>query len=409
MVQWSQKAWVLILLLLPGFAITTHAEDWPMWRGPRGNGVSHESHAPLTWSKAQNIAWKTAIPGRGLSSPIVFQNSVYLTTFLESDQSRRLLRVDGESGEILWNTSIHEGPIEKQHRFNSSASSTPAADSSAVYCTVVDHETLWAVALDHQGQQLWKTSPGSFGSQHGFAASPVLYDGSVIINGHQDGDAFIVALECTSGTTRWRYQPHTNLRSFSTPVLTVHKGKPQLLITGANQTIALDATNGECLWFAEGPNQKAVSSPSVADDIVFSFAGSPAEKAMAIKLGGQGDVSQSHVIWRTEKAMPYVPSPVFAGGFLHVINDAGIYSCLDPQTGNVLKTVRRGGNTYSSPVAAAGRVYMFEDTGRCTVIADDCSYQVLAVNELEEVIQTTPAIANGAIFVRSANHLWCIK
>ncbi len=130
---------------------------------------------------------------------------------------------------------------------------------------------------------------------------------------------------------------------------------------------------------------------------------------MAVKLGGHGDVSETHVVWRNDKAMPYVPSPVVADGFLHVINDAGIYNCIEPASGQVLKTVRRGGNTYSSPIIAAGRVYLFEDSGRCTVIANDASFNVLAVNELKELTQTSPAVANGELFVRTQEHLWCIK
>ena len=129
---------------------------------------------------------------------------------------------------------------------------------------------------------------------------------------------------------------------------------------------------------------------------------------MAIRLGGQGDVTTSHVVWRSEKAMPYVPSPVLAGGLLHVINDAGIYNCIEPSSGKVLKTVRRGGNGYSSPVVAAGRVYLFEDSGRCTVIANDPTYTVLAINELNEETQCTPAFVDGNMIVRSAHHLWCI-
>ncbi len=190
--------------------------------------------------------------------------------------------------------------------------------------------------------------------------------------------------------------------------MTQFDGAPQLIVTGANQTVGLNPGTGECIWSAEGPNQKAVSSPSVSEGVVFSFAGSPSEKAMAIRLGGRGDVTQTHVSWKLDKAMPYVPSPVLAGGWLHVINDAGIYSCIEPTSGRVLKTFRRGGNTYSSPVSVAGRVYLFEDSGRCTVISNDSTFNVLAVNDLNEITQCTPAISNSAIFVRTINHLWCI-
>lgn len=390
----------------PGRSIV--AEDWPMWRGPRGDGVSHESTAPLKWSATDNVRWKCKLPGRGLSSPIVIGKAVFLTTFLEDQSSRRLVKIDKSNGQIAWNIELHQGPVEKQHRFNTCASSTPAADSNCVYCMTVDDQQMWVVAVDFDGKHKWKVSPGSFGSQHGFAASPVLCDGQVIVNGHQDGEAFVVALDAQTGATTWKYKPSINLRSFSTPVLTEYGGVKQLIITGADQTIGLNPTTGERIWFATGPNQKAVCTPSIADGTVFSFAGSPSEKAMAIRLGGQGDVTDTHVIWRNEKAMPYVPSPVLAGGLLHVINDVGIYNCIEPATGKVLKTVRRGGNTYSSPIVAAGHVYLFEDSGRCTVIANDPSFNVLAVNDLNELTQCTPAISGGEMFVRTAEHCWCI-
>ncbi len=308
-----------------------------MWRGPRGDGVSAEQNAPLAWSESDNIAWKSPIPGRGLSSPIVIGQGVYVTTYLDTENSRRLIRVDRDTGRIEWAVSIHDGPAENQHRFNSCASSTPAADQQAVYSIAVDNERMWVVAVDHAGHLQWKVSPGEFASQHGFAASPVLVNDLLIVNGHQDGKAFIVALDLRNGLTRWSYKPASNLRSFSTPLVTQFDGAPQLIVTGANQTVGLNPGTGECIWSAEGPNQKAVSSPSVSEGVVFSFAGSPSEKAMAIRLGGRGDVTQTHVSWKLDKAMPYVPSPVLAGGWLHVINDAGIYSCIEPTSGECSK------------------------------------------------------------------------
>ena len=404
-----RKVGLLTLGMLLNWQLLTSAEDWPMWRGPRGDGVSLETSAPLTWSETENIRWKSPMPGRGLSSPIVVGEAVFLTTFMAEQNSRRLIKLDRGSGDIVWNVELHQGPVEKQHRFNSCASSTPAADNQCVYCLTVDDEKMWVVAVDFDGKQRWKVSPGSFGSQHGFAASPIICDGQVIVNGHQDGEAFIVSLDVKTGATIWSHQPAVKLRSFSTPVLTEFSGEKQLIVTGANQTVGLNPSTGKLIWFVAGPNQKAVSTPSVAGDVALSFAGSPSEKAMAVKLGGQGDVSETHVLWRSDKAMPYVPSPVAASGLLHVINDAGIYSCIEPATGKVLKTVRRGGNTYSSPIVAAGRVYLFEDSGRCTVIANDANFNVLAVNDLKEITQTTPAFAGGDLFVRTQEHLWCIR
>ncbi len=223
----------------------------------------------------------------------------------------------------------------------------------------------------------------------------------MIVNGQQDGSAFVVALDCETGEARWTYKPANDLRSFSTPVLTTVNGQTQIIIAGANQTVGLNAASGELVWSASGPNQKFVSTPSIVGDLVLSFAGSPTEKAMAVRLGGQGDVTDTHIIWRLDRAMPYVPSPVVAGGYAHVINDAGIYTCIEPTSGRVLKTVRRGGNTYSSPVAAAGRVYLFEDSGRCTVIAEDANYQFWqSMNWVSELSVLRPYRTTGSLFAQ---------
>src|SRR5262249_25687210 len=158
---------------------------------------------------------------------------------------------------------------------------------------------------------------------------PVLYENGVIVNGHQDGEAFVVMLNRLTGNEIWRYKPAVNLRSFSTPVLTRHNGRDILVLTAASQTVGLDPAAGRVVWYAGGPSDKFVGTPSVGPGLVFSFGGSDEKRAMAVRLGGQGDVSDTHVAWRCDRSMPYVPSPLLLGDYLHVISDAGIYTCLD--------------------------------------------------------------------------------
>jgi outer membrane protein assembly factor BamB len=400
----------LIACLLAGLtASPLHAEDWPAWRGPRGDGNSVETVVPLRWSATENIAWKTAVPGTGRSSPIIVGRHVFLTTGEASDESRRVLCFDRDDGALLWNTPVHQGAAGMQHRLNTTASSTPAADDQRVYSVFVDDQGMRAVAVDYSGHIVWNVSPGSFHSQHGFAASPVLYGDGVLVNGQQDGEAFVVLLKRDTGAERWRFRPQVNLRSFSTPVLFRHDGQDQLILTGASQTLALAPQTGTPLWYADGPSQKFVSTPAVGHGLVFSFGGSPEKRAMAVRLGGSGDVSNSHVVWRNERAMPYVPSPLLAGDYLHVIADSGVYTCLDPQSGATLLTGRKLGPVSSSPVAAAGRVYLFEDSGKCTVIRDSANFEVLATNDLHEPVYTTPAISDGSLFIRTESHLLRVK
>jgi outer membrane protein assembly factor BamB len=384
------------------------AGDWPAWRGPQGDGISPETTAPLQWSPEAGLVWKIALPGIGRSSPIIFGNRVFVTTGTADDAARRVLCIERNTGKTLWNTIVHQGPGGKMHQDNTTASSTPATDGRHVYAVFVDDVGMTAAALDFNGHIVWKSSPGSFYSNHGFAASPVLYGDGVIINGQQDGTAFVTMLERNTGKELWRYTPAVNLRSFSTPVLTRHGDRDLLILTGSQHTAALNPASGELVWRVQGPSEKFVCTPSVGHGMVFSFAGSPDKKSLAVRLGGSGDVTETHVAWRSERGMPYVPSPILVGDYLHVINDLGVYSCIDPKTGAVLHTARALGSTYSSPIAVGNHIYLFEDTGRCTIFENRPGFHVIARNELGEEVYTTPAVSSGQLFVRSVNSLFCI-
>ena len=397
------------LLTLALACSTTAAEDWPAWRGLQGNGISRESQAPLYWSSTSGIAWKTPLEGVGLSSPIVVGDFVFVTSAHADQNSRHLVCLERTSGRILWSTPVFQGKPGTMHKFNTAASSTPVANGDRVFACFTDDAGLQVCSVDFDGQPIWSHRVGTFFSNHGFAASPILCERGLVVNGQQDGSAFVVMLDRASGEEIWRYVPDVSLRSFSTPVLTEFAGQSQLIVTGSTQTIALDPNTGAKIWSATGPTEKFVCTPSVGHGMVFSFGGSPVKKAMAVRLGGTGDVSSTHIAWRNERAMPYVPSPLLVGDELHIVNDQGIYTCLEPVSGQVLTTGRKFGPVYSSPVSAAGRIYLFEDSGACTVIQSGRDFKELARNELDETVQTTPAISGGNLFVRGESHLYCIS
>ena len=386
----------------------TCADDWPAWRGPRGDGISLESNGPLHWSTTDNIRWKTPIPGTGLSSPIVAGELVFVTTGLAEDQSRHLIALDRKDGRVRWDRALLSAPPGQMHRLNTTASSTPLCDGERIITVFTDETGLYVYAVNLQGESLWSKRVGDFASRHGFAASPVAYETGVIVNGQQDGAAFVVNLDRQTGDELWRYSPEVKLRSFSTPVVTRTESGPVLVLSGSSQTVGLDPARGTVNWFATGPSEKFVSTPSVGHGMVFSFGGSPEEKSMAIRLGGSGDVSLTHVAWRKDRAMPYVPSPLLAGSFLHVVNDQGIYSCIDPVEGKTLFSARKFGNVCSSPIAVGERIYLFEDSGTCTVVKNGSEFLELAKNQLDETIQTTPAFSDSQLCVRSVNHVFCI-
>ena len=406
--------YVAILLALP----QVHADDWRGWRGTRGDGISLEEVAPLTWSSEKNVKWKIACSGVGASSPIIVDDKVFFTLFDPSSSVRRLVCVSIHDGTEIWSTDVHQGPIENQHRDNTSASATPTSDGNAIYAVFVDDKEMNVAACDMDGKLLWKVSPGSFFSKHGFAASPVLCKSGLIVNGHQDGQAFVVLLDPKTGECKWRYQPDINLRSFSTPYVIDCSGEERIIVAGANQTIGIDPLTGRRVWHVDGPTEKVVSTVSVGFDHVFSFGGSPEPRAIAFRIAEatadgskwlEGDLTKTNVIWSLKRNMPYVPTPLLYGKFLHVTNDEGIYNCVEPLTGKTKKGTRLGASTYSSPIGVAERVYMFDDEGNCTIIKNNDQFDVLAKNTLGERVQTLPAFSKGMMIVRSAEHLWCIS
>lgn len=407
-----------ISLCLGLLLVRVQAQDWSMWRGARGDGISQETQVPTEWTEEKNIAWKTPIPGRGLSSPIASDGAIYVTTADVQNDIRSLIKVDQADGKILWSREVHRGPIENQHKFNTSASSTPAAVSGAIYCTFADDKQLVAAAVTKDGEILWKVSLGSYFSKHGFAASPVVCELGILINGHQDGEAFVWMLAKEDGREVWRFTPPVAQRSFSTPVLAQVGSDQAIILVGANRTMALKLQNGAVLWQVEGPSEKVVCSPSVGRGMVFAFGGSPDIRAFALPLdprsakpyASERNTEDSDVaIWRLEKGMPYVPTPLLYGDYLHVIDDGGVYSCLDPATGTTLRRARKGGNTYSSPIGINGLIYSFEDSGRCVIFRNDDRYDIVATNDLGESVQTTPCVLKDALVVRGETHLWCIR
>lgn len=408
------------LIVAMSIPTVTHsiADDWRAWRGTRGDGISRDDKAPLNWSDKENVKWKIPCSGIGASSPIIVDGKVIFTSFEPKSLVRRIVCVTLADGSAVWSTDAHSGPVENQHRDNTSASATPTSDGKAIYAVFVDDKEMNVVACDMNGKLLWKKSPGSFFSKHGFAASPVLCKDGLIVNGHQDGQAFIVLLDTNSGECKWRYQPDINLRSFSTPFVTTCGDEERIIVAGANRTVCLDPSTGKSVWHVDGPTEKVVSTVSVGFDHVFSFGGSPEPRAIAVRISQAsadgpkwlaGDLTKTQISWSLKKNMPYVPTPLLYGEFLHVTNDEGIYNCLDPRTGKTKNATRLGASTYSSPIGVAERVYMFDDEGNCTVIKNNGQFELLAKNALGERVQTLPAFSNGSMIVRSAEHLWCIE
>ncbi len=402
------------------------AENWPGWRGPSGDGVSAGKGIPTKWSSTENIAWRIAVPGEGHSSPIVWGDKVFLTSSLTEKNKRILLCIDRLSGQTVWQRDVVQSPPETIHRLNSRASGTPATDGKQVYVTFMRAEgdeviapnvgserlitpgKIIVAAYDLDGNEKWKTNVGDFVSAHGFNTCPVLFEDLVILNGDHDGDAYLVALDRQSGRERWRTRRENKTRSYVTPIIREIDGITQMILSGSLCVASYDPRNGKRHWIVDGPTEQFVASMVYDGKYVFATGGYPERHTLAIRPGGKGNVTDTHIAWRTTRGAAYVPSPIISGRYLLMVADSGIASCFEARTGKRHWMERLPGGHSPSPVSADGLVYFVSDRGVTTIIRPSETFAVIAKNELGEPVSASPAISQGQIFLRTHQHLYCI-
>ena len=398
-------------MFLAVVATSLAAADWPMWRGPHGDGSSDETGVPLRWSPTENVAWTTPIPGKGHSSPIVFGERVFVTTCRTEERQHVLLCLDRKSGKILWERALPSALQEGIHRLNSHASSTPATDGRFVWVSFLDYPNMTIACYDFSdGKEVWKTVPGKLLSKHGYCSSVLPYRDMIILNADQDAEACLVALDQATGKERWRADRPNRTRSYCVPIIIEVQGRRQLVLSGSLSVAAYDPDTGRPLWLVDGPTEQFVSSPIYREGVVFLTYGFPKRGICAIDPTGTGNVTKTHVVYNFERSRQggYVPSPVAHGKLAFVVNDEGIGTCTDPRTGAEVWLERLGRHHSASPVVAAGHVYFFDDQGKCWVVKAQDKYELVGVNELGEEVRGSPAIAGGQIFIRGVNRLYCL-
>jgi outer membrane protein assembly factor BamB len=398
------------LLLLP---LTARAGDnWPGWRGPRGDGISDESNVPLRWSKTENIAWKTDIPGKGHSSPVIWGDRIFLTSCIENDGQRVLLCLDRKKGTILWQKTVLTCPLEKKHSQNSFASSTPATDGEHVYVTFLEAPKYEVYCYDFNGKLVWSKTPGEFHSVHGFCSPPILYKDTIILNADQDApmgtESYLVALDKATGAQKWRTDRPNHTRSYCPPLLIDAAGKKQLVFSGSKCVASYDPDTGKNIWIVKGPTEQFVASLVYAHDILFLTYGFPKLGVMAIKPDGSGDVTNSHVLYNISPGGGYVPSPIADGDYFFVVKDDGIGFCYEAKTGKRQWSERMGKKFHASPISAGGHLFFPDDEGTTWVLKPGPKFEVVAKNALGEECYASPAVARGQIFLRTQGHLYCI-
>jgi outer membrane protein assembly factor BamB len=417
----------LVIVFLVSFP--AQAENWPGWRGPRGDGSSLDIEFPLEWDgpSGKNIAWKVETPGVGHASPIVWKDRLFLVACLEEELERILLCLDSRTGEKLWQQTVLTAPLETKNKLNSFASSTPTTDGELVYVafqeadggTVQSRNTskprpitsgqMVVAAYDFTGKQRWLVKPGEFASCHGFCSSPILYQDKVILNGDHDGDSYIVALDKATGATVWKRPREHKTRSYTPPLIREIDGRAQLVFSGSHCVVSLDPKDGSRHWKIDGPTEQYVASMVYDGDLFYMVAGFPTFHAMGIRPDGTGNVTDSHVAWHVTNVRCYVPSPSVIDGYLFVADDRGTANCFDTSTGERLWQERLGDHFSASLITAKGLVFFLADDGRMTLVRPGPELEVVRKNELAEECRASPAISNGRLYLRGMKNLYCIQ
>jgi outer membrane protein assembly factor BamB len=397
-------------LLLLGFsAMPAAAGDWPQFRGPTGDGHYTGPKLPTEWGPDTNVAWKAAVPGKGWSSPIVSKRKVYLTTAMSSGGglSLRVVCVDAETGKIDWDVEALK--VEKSpnaHPKNSHASPTPVTDGERVY---VHFGHLGTAALDGKGKVVWKI-PGKYSKPiHGNGGSPILVNDKLIFSCDGLDKQALVAVDARTGASAWdiprKTQPAKPF-SFSTPTVVENDGKKEVLSAGSDVLTAHDAKTGKELWRYKFDGYSVIPKPVVGHDMVYFSSGFDRPVLHAVKLGGTGDVTKTHAAWTLKKGAPNTPSPLLAGDELYVLSDAGLLTCLDAKTGEVVWEDRVRGQYSASPICADGKIYLTNETGQGTVVEAGRKFNRLGEFDLKEKTFASFAAADGALYVRTETQLY---
>jgi outer membrane protein assembly factor BamB len=412
----SMRSILWILLIGLGSNPAAAGEHWPQFRGPGGDGRSDAAGLPLTWSETENVAWKTPIHDRGWSSPVIWGDQVWLTTAAADGRKMFAVCVDRGSGRVVHDVKVFD--TEKPEHIaavNSYASPTPAIESGRVY---VHFGTYGTACLDTQsGGILWSRRDLNCDHHEGPGSSPILLEDLLIF--HVDGRdvQYVVALDKRTGRTAWKtdrsidYTPFTpNLRkAFCTPVVIEAGGRLEQISPGAKAVMGYDPRTGRELWKVRYFGWSVTPRPLFGHGLVFVVMDYERPELWAIRPGGEGDVTDTHVVWKLRQGVPAQPSLLLIGDLLYMVNDDGIASCIEAKSGRVVWKARMGGNYSASPIYADGRLWFFNRTATTTVLAPGRQYKVLSTNRLDGEQMATPAVSGKAIFLRTATHLYRIE
>ncbi len=401
-------------------------ENWPQFRGPSGNGHADGSGLPLKWNEETNVKWKSAIHGKGWSSPVVWAKQIWLTTATEDGKKLSVLCLDRDSGRVLLDKKLFDvAKPQFCHRFNSYASPTPVIEMGRVYITFgspgiacIDTKTL---------KTLWTRRDFVCNHFRGAGSSPILF-GDLLINHHDGADLqYAFALNKRNGRTVWNTKRSVDYKdlgpdgkpkadgdwrkAYATPHIATLNGRPVLISSSAKAHYAYEPATGRELWRVEELGQHSTGArPVLGQGLIFISTGYSKSQIMAVRHGGKGVVTDTHIAWRyARSAVPEKPSMLLVGDLLYMVDDkGGIVTCLEARTGKEVWSERIGGNYSASPIYADGRLYFCSEEGKTTVLAPGRTFKKLAENKLDEGFMASPAVAGKAFFLRTKTHLYRI-
>jgi outer membrane protein assembly factor BamB len=410
------------LALLGSFLVTaflttaaSNGQEWTRFRGPNGTGESEATTVPGYWTAA-DYNWQTKLPGAGHGSPALWGDKIFLMSADPATAKRYVLCIDANKGNILW-TREFTSQMHHLHTRSSYASCTPAVDADRVYVAWSDPDHTLLMALDHAGNDVWTQDFGAWVSQHGFGSSPMLYDDLVILNVSQEitkrpgtpepKNSFVVGIEKDTGKIRWRRERKVDTTSYSVPcVRKAGDGDELVCCSTAEGLFALDPKTGEQKWSNEVFSMRTVSSPLLIGGLVFGTTGSGGggNYVVAVKPG-----ANSEIAYEIKKEMPYVPTPVAHGDLLFLWSDKGIVTCVNAADGKQVWQKRVGGVGYSgSPVRVGDKIYCVDEAGTVVVIGAGDKFEEFGRMDLKEECRSTPAVANGCMYIRTLSHLYSI-
>ena len=386
---------------------------WSRWRGPSGQGLVTGSGYVDSWSKTENVRWRTPVPGAGNSSPIVWGDQIFVTAAFEGGRQLAMLSYDRRDGSLLWRTDVPQPRVpESPHGKNGHASSTPSTDGERVYAYLGNHGL---IAVDMDGEIAWHRDFGQLLAFHGTAGSPLLHDGKLIMyqdmRGGTEVSSFVAAFDTTTGETVWWTERGENV-GWGTPIAVRVGNDEEIVVSGQRKVYAYDPDDGSELWQVDGNLFEVIPTPVVGHGMVFASSGR-AGPTLAIRPGGRGNVTDTHLVWSSPKGSPFVPSTLLHGDYLYMINDmSSVLTVYRAATGDVMYQQRLGQaqreSFSASPVVVDDKIFITNDAGETFVVAAGPEENLVHVNRMGERTLASPALVDGVWYIRTAEALYAI-